>query len=79
LLIYAADALDGADIESILAAEISWMVSFDFAMRLVILLFTQRVVRPRPKGRGYKAHLNWNFAFLADCCKLETHGKTASI
>ena len=24
-------------------------------------LFTQRAVKPRPSGRGYKAHLNWNF------------------
>ena len=23
--------------------------------------FTQRAVKPRPSGRGYKAHLNWNF------------------
>lgn len=22
---------------------------------------TQRAVKPRPSGRGYKAHLNWNF------------------
>ena len=23
--------------------------------------FTQRAVKPRPSGRGYKAHLDWNF------------------
>lgn len=25
--------------------------------------FIQRAVKPRPSGRGYKAHLSWNFAF----------------
>ena len=24
-------------------------------------VLTQRAVKPRPSGRGYKAHLNWNF------------------
>jgi hypothetical protein len=23
--------------------------------------FIQRAVKPRPSGRGYKAHLDWNF------------------
>ena len=28
-------------------------------------LFTQRAVKPRPSGRGYKAHLDWNFCLSA--------------
>ena len=30
-------------------------------------LFTQRAVKPRPSGRGYKAHLDWNFCLSAFC------------
>lgn len=30
-------------------------------MLAFIVGFTQRAVKPRPSGRGYKAHLNWNF------------------
>ena len=28
---------------------------------------TQRAVKPRPSGRGYKAHLDWNFCLSAFC------------
>ena len=30
-------------------------------------MFTQRAVKPRPSGRGYKAHLDWNFCLSAFC------------
>ena len=29
---------------------------------------TQRAVKPRSSGRGYKAHLDWNFDFPAFVC-----------
>ena len=28
------------------------------------IVFIQRAVKPRPSGRGYKAHLNWNFCLF---------------
>ncbi len=30
--------------------------------------FTQRAVKPRSSGQGYKAHLDWNFDFPAFVC-----------
>lgn len=32
--------------------------------RIMVHDFTQRAVKPRPSGRGYKAHLNWNFCLF---------------
>ena len=48
---------------------IFWVVVIFSALTFCcIAMFTQRAVKPRPSGRGYKAHLNWNFDFPAFVC-----------
>jgi hypothetical protein len=43
----------------------SWYTLRRKIRRKIRLEFIQRAVKPRPSGRGYKAHLSWNFlAFL---------------
>ena len=41
------------------------IVSFLDFFQLSTMHFIQRAVKPRSSGRGYKAHLNWNFCLLA--------------
>ena len=36
--------------------------------RKVFSTLPQRAVKPRSSGRGYKAHLDWNFDFPAFVC-----------